>query len=104
MTEHSDPPAVAELAGLIAAAVGEEGTGWAAGITAATSLHDDLELESIEVAALGTALRDRYGPTVELDAYLTGLDLDQLVELTVGDLAAYVARCRAGDFPDLSRS
>lgn len=104
MTEHPDPPAVAELAALIATAAGEEEPGWAAGITAATSLHDDLELESVEVAALATALRDRYGPAVDLDAYLTGLDLDQLIDLTVGDLAAYVARRRAGGFPDPSRS
>lgn len=93
-----EPPAelVAELATLIAEAAGEE-TGWAAGIAAGTSLHDDLELESVELVALAAALRDRYGPTVDLQAYLVGLDLDQLIELTVGDLAGYLARCRSAD-------
>lgn len=91
-------PLVAELAPLIAEAAGES-PDWAAAITAGTRLHDDLELESLELAALGAALRGRYGPAVRLDRYLAGLDLDQLIELTVGDLAGYLARCRDGGAP-----
>lgn len=89
---------VAELAALIAETAGESAE-WAAAITAATRIHDDLELESVELAALDTALRNRYGPAVRLDRYLTGLELTPLIELTVGDLARHVARCRAAGAP-----
>jgi len=99
-----DPPAgvpVTELAALIATVAGEPAD-WAAAITATTRVHDDLELESVELAALAAALRDRYGEAVRLDRYLVGLELDQLIELTVGELAEYVARCRGADNPTRS--
>lgn len=80
---------VRELAGLIAEVVGE-GANWSARITATTSVEDDLELEGADFAELATALRSRYGDRVDLLHYLAGLDLDRLIELTVGDLAGYV--------------
>jgi acyl carrier protein len=82
---------VAELASLIASVAGEDDA-WAARITADTSVEDDLELESVELVALAAALRERYGPAVDLMAYLAGLDIDRLIGLTVGELAAYVDR------------
>lgn len=80
---------VSELAGVIAHVVGE-GADWAADITAATSVDGDLELEVADLVELATALRSRYGEHVDLLGYLAGLDIDALVELTVGDLADYV--------------
>lgn len=81
---------VGELAAMIAEAAGEDPE-WAAAITATSNLGDDLELESIDMVALATALHTRYGPAVDLIGHLADLDLDQLIELTVGDLAGYVA-------------
>ncbi|MCK2238536.1 MULTISPECIES: phosphopantetheine-binding protein [unclassified Crossiella] len=58
--------------------------------------HDDLDLESIDLVKLATALRDRYGEPVNLAAFLAGLDLDALIGLTVGHLVDYlVAALRA---------
>lgn len=82
---------VGELAALIAQVAGEDAN-WAARITATSNLADDLELESVEVVALAAALRTRYGPAVDLLAYLADLELDQLIELSVGDIAGYLAR------------
>jgi acyl carrier protein len=76
-----------EIAGLLREVTGEDER-WAAAVTPASRLEDDLRLESVEVAALGEALGARWG--VDLPAYLAGLDLDQLVDLTVGDLARLV--------------
>ncbi len=78
-----------EIAGLLRDVTGEDER-WAAAVAPASRLEDDLRLESGEVTALGEALRARWG--VDLPAYLAGLDLDQLIDLTVGDLARLVTR------------
>jgi acyl carrier protein len=77
-----------EIAGLLRAVTGEDER-WAAVVAPESRLEDDLRLESVEIAALGEALRERWG--VDLPAYLAGLDLDQLIDLTVGDLARLVS-------------
>lgn len=84
-----DGALVRELAGLLRAVTGED-EAWAGAITAASRLEDDLGLESGELAAWGDAVRDRYG--VDLVGYVAGLDLDQIIALTVGDVATLVAR------------
>ncbi|GAA4687213.1 phosphopantetheine-binding protein [Phytohabitans rumicis] len=73
---------------VVVAALLREITGESVAVTRATRLEDDLGLESVELAALGGALRARYG--VDLPAYLAGLDIDELIELTVGDIAGLV--------------
>ena len=80
---------VAELAGLIAQVTGQDAAS-AGRITAATSVEDDLELDITDLADLAAALRIRYGERVDLLGHLAGLDLDRLIELTVGGLADYV--------------
>jgi acyl carrier protein len=47
------------------------------------------------VAALAGLLRDAFGDRVDLAAFLAGLDFEQLVALTVADLAAHVGACLA---------
>lgn len=76
-----------ELAGMLREVTGADAD-WVAGIAPDSRLDGDLWLDSLELAALGTLLRERYG--VDLPAYLTGLDLDQLIELRVKDLMALV--------------
>jgi acyl carrier protein len=72
-----------------------EDSDWAAGITPASRLEGDLRLESVEVAALADRLAETYGDQVDLLSFLAGLDIDQLIGLTVADVAAYVTG-RAG--------
>ena len=76
-----------ELAGLLRGVTGEDER-WAAAVTPASRLEDDLRLESVEVAALGEAMAARWG--VDLLAHLAGLEMDELIDLTVGDLARLV--------------
>ena len=61
-----------------------------------THFQDDLELESIEMIALGDAIRAHYQqrePTVIINFahWLTQLSIEQLMNLTVGDLVLWIA-------------
>nr|WP_241265557.1 phosphopantetheine-binding protein [Streptomyces boncukensis] len=55
-----------------------------------TTLGDDLEMESIDLVALSARLEEWYGPRVNLAEYLAGLELDEIIELTVGRIVAHV--------------
>jgi len=59
-----------------------------------TRLDADLELESLDLLALDGKLRARYGDRVALCAHIAGLEFEQLLALTVGDVADYVERAR----------
>jgi acyl carrier protein len=82
-----------DMAAALAAATGDESLP-SVGISAATRLECDLCLDSLDLAALGALLRDRYGTAVDLVGYVAGLDIDEIIELTVGDVTDYVNRCR----------
>ena len=51
----------------------------------------DLELESIELIALGDLLVERYGDRLDFAGWLTQLSLDDLAELKVGDLVSWLS-------------
>jgi acyl carrier protein len=55
-----------------------------------TTLNDDLALESIEFVALAERLQDRYGDRADLAALVAGMDLDQIMRMTVGDLVGHI--------------
>jgi acyl carrier protein len=82
---------VADIAELLREVTGEDAV-WQAGIRPDSRLDGDLQLDSVELAALGVALRRRYGNAVDLARFLAGLDIDQLIALTVADVADHVAR------------
>ncbi|HEV2373009.1 MAG TPA: hypothetical protein VGS19_12655 [Streptosporangiaceae bacterium] len=95
-TEPAGPAApflLAELTAMLQQVTGEDGQ-WAAAVTSASRIEGDLRLESIELTALAGLLADKYGEQVDLVAYLADLDIDQLIDLTVGDVVAYVASSR----------
>ncbi|MGD0700086.1 MAG: hypothetical protein ABSA02_09410 [Trebonia sp.] len=81
-----------DMAEALAAATGDESL-LSTGINAATRLEGDLCLDSLDLAALSALLRDRYGPAVDLTGYVAGLDIDQIIGLTVADVAGYVTGC-----------
>jgi acyl carrier protein len=59
-------------------------------ITMDTTFHDDLEMESIDLVALGGHLTERYGDRVNFAEFIAGLDLDEIIDLKVGRLVDYV--------------
>lgn len=62
-------------------------------ISMETSFSADLDLESIEFVALAERLAERYGAPVDFGQWLSGMDLDQIIGLTVGDVVDYVVTC-----------
>ncbi|GAA1815166.1 hypothetical protein GCM10009682_40290 [Luedemannella flava] len=82
-----DEPYVAELVGLLVEVTGEE----PAAIGPHTRLDADLLLESVELARLNDLVVRRHGDGADIVRHVATLSLDELIELTVGDLARHVA-------------
>ena len=59
----------------------------------ATSFSNDLELESIEFVALAKKLQERYGTRIDFAGWLSGMELDQILALSVGDLVEFIVAC-----------
>lgn len=59
-------------------------------VDAETSFADDLELESIEFVALAERLQQHYGDDVDFVGWLSTLDLDGILGLSVGDLVEFI--------------
>ena len=62
-------------------------------VTMETTFSHDLELESIEFVAMAEKLQERYAGRVDFTAFLAGLEIDEILALSVGQLAGHVARC-----------
>ena len=62
-------------------------------ITMETSFSADLELESIEFVALAEKIAAHYGERVDFAKWLSGMELDAIIALTVGDLVERIASC-----------
>jgi acyl carrier protein len=58
-----------------------------------TSFDNDLQLESIEFVKLATMLAERYGDQVDFVAFLATKELDEIIEMTTGEVVAYIASC-----------
>jgi acyl carrier protein len=56
-----------------------------------TSFDADLEVESIEFVKLATMLTERYGDRVDFVAFLAAKELDEIIEMTVGEVVTYIA-------------
>lgn len=81
-----------DLTAMLHAVVGED---WVheAPITLDTTFSRDLEVESIELVVLFEKLRERYGEAIDFPGWLSGMDVDAVMHLTVGDLVDYIAAC-----------
>ena len=80
--------------GLLVEVVGDE-VAIAGPITMATSFNADLELESIEFVALAEKLQQHYGSRIDFVGWISKKELDQIINLTVGELVEFIASCRS---------
>ena len=62
-------------------------------ISMQSRFQDDLELESIEMVALGDLLRMHYGDDLNFASWLTQFSLEDILELKVGDLVEWIEQC-----------
>ena len=88
-TDVSTESVLATVAGLVEEVLGDEL--FLDEITMETSFSDDLELESIEFVALSERLQEHYGDRVDFVAWLSEMELPQIIGLTVGELVDYIA-------------
>ncbi|MGW7366842.1 acyl carrier protein [Streptomyces sp. NPDC054841] len=58
-----------------------------------TSFSRDLEFESIDLVTLAGRLEERYGRTVNFAEFVASMELEEIIELTVGRLVEHVADC-----------
>ncbi|MFC9238883.1 phosphopantetheine-binding protein [Streptomyces decoyicus] len=87
---------LAEITDMLVSVVGDELL-VVGEITPATTFNDDLALESIEFVALAELLQQRYGSSVDLLGLLAEKDIDQILAMTVGELAVHIDRATAAD-------
>ena len=78
-----------EVARLITEVVGEEYL-LDIDIDMATSFNEDLEVESLEFVGLAEKLTERYGELVDFVSWFGELDLEEIIDLTVGDLVEFI--------------
>jgi acyl carrier protein len=62
-------------------------------ITLDTSFNEDLELESIEFVTLADSMRDRYGDAVDFVGFLAEMDVDQVINMRVGEVVTFITDC-----------
>lgn len=58
-----------------------------------TTFADDLEMESIEIVELAEKVRDYYGETVDFADWISGKELDDIINLTIGEVVDYIKSC-----------
>jgi len=85
---------LADLGTMIREVIGEE---WAEEmpIQMETSFSRDLELESIEFVALAEQLRAKFGKDVDFAGWLGSMELEQILQLRVGQLVEFIVRCNS---------
>ena len=59
-------------------------------IDAQTSFNDDLELESIEFVGIAEKIQEHFGQHVGFIEWLSSMRIEQIIALTLGDLADFV--------------
>ncbi|MCK9898760.1 acyl carrier protein [Parafrankia colletiae] len=55
-----------------------------------TSFNEDLELESIEFVTFADRLRETYGEHVDFVGFLADMDVDQVINMKVGQVVAFI--------------
>lgn len=92
--EESKAAILADITAMIEEVIGED---WVreTPITMETSFVTDLEVESIELVALSEKIQGRYGEAVDFPSWLSGMELEDIIALTVGQLVDYIARCQS---------
>lgn len=92
-TATDETAVLAVVAGLIEEVIGDEFL-LDTPISRETSFAEDLELESIEFIALSELLLEHYGETVDFIAWLSDMEVPDIVGLTVGELVDFIVSCQ----------
>ncbi len=58
-----------------------------------TSIANDLEMESIEIVELAEKITTHYGNRVNFVLWMSTMDLDRIINLTVGEIVDFIDSC-----------
>lgn len=59
-----------------------------------TSFSKDLEMESIEFVVLSEKLQTTFGQSLDFASWLAGKELNEIINLKVGDIVGFVEQCQ----------
>ena len=92
MNDHTTSEVLGRVDEILREIVGDDWLGDEP-ISMATSFSKDLELESIEFVALAEKVESIYGKRVDFAAWLAGMELAEILNLTVGQLVEFIVGC-----------
>lgn len=78
-----------EVRGVLADVIGEDYVS-ELDVEMETAFRADLDIESIEFVAMGEILREHYGDRIDFVEWLTTMELDDIIALTVGELVDHI--------------
>jgi|SRR5688572_20937118 len=62
-------------------------------IDASSSFANDVEFDSIELVEFSEKIKTHYGSKIDFHDWLSGMDLEQIFRMTVGDVINYIEGC-----------
>ena len=63
-------------------------------ITMETSFTKDLEMDSIELVSFSEKVKRYFGQQIDFPGWLSGMDIDQMIGLTISDIIKFIQQCR----------
>jgi len=63
-------------------------------ISKESSFTRDLEMDSIEIVSFSEKVKSHFGEHVDFTGWISGMDLDQLINLSLGDIIKYIEQCQ----------
>ncbi|MDR6786521.1 acyl carrier protein [Pedobacter africanus] len=64
-------------------------------ISLESSFTKDLEMDSIEIVSFSEKIKAHFGEDIDFTGWLSGMDLDQLINLKLGDIVNYIEECQS---------
>ncbi len=63
-------------------------------ITLESSFTKDLEMDSIEIVSFSEKIKAHFGEQIDFTGWLSNMDLDQLINLSLGTIVNYIEECQ----------
>jgi acyl carrier protein len=63
-------------------------------ITRESSFTRDLEMDSIEIVSFSEKVKGHFGENIDFTGWLSGMDLDQLINLKLDDIIKHIETCQ----------
>jgi acyl carrier protein len=64
-------------------------------ISRESSFTRDLEMDSIEIVSFSEKVKSHFGEHIDFTGWLSGMDLDQLINLKLEDIINYIETCQS---------